>query len=246
VGGIVSVEAPAHFGPYRFIYSPGMKIRMLPDDAKMPGSWVKEALYASNDFQWMWRPEPGTMTVVVSADLQNDEFSRQGIADAIDLLNRSHRHIRMVSAASGDRPVYIRVNEAVRGYAATLIAVTPGTATTVGGTIEFSVVRLPNMHHELQRLHFIRAAAHELAHVAGINGHPPAITGVSSGGVMWGAAPVQEFAQPEIDIMDWGFTLPPGTRPPADTTQLPVGAKSFGKPELHTVCALGHDGMPIE
>lgn len=248
VGGVVSVEAANHYGPYRFVYAPGMTLRLLPADTQMPASWVKEALFGSNDFSWMWRPEPGTMSVVVSDQLRNDAFAWQGIVDGVDLLNRSHRHIRMVlaaSSASGDRTVNIRLNPAAPGYAATLIAVIPGTATTIGGDIEFSVIRLPNMHAELQRRHLVRAVAHELAHVAGINGHPPAIAGVNGGGIMWGPEPVQEFSQAETDIMDWQYTLPPGTRPPADTTSLPMSGKSFGKPELHRACILGHDGVPV-
>jgi len=248
VGRVVTIEAPLHYGPYRFTYAPDTKVRMLPADTGMPASWIKEALFASNDFQWMWRPEPGVMVVVPSAQLLNDEFSYEGLVEGIDILNRSHRHVRMVmktEPAATDRVITIRVNEAARGFASTLISVTPGTATTIGATIEFSVVRLPNMHRALQRLHFIRAVAHELAHVAGINGHPPAIAGVSNGGIMWGAEPVQDFSQPEKDIMDWEFTLPPGTRPPADTTQLPVAAKSIGAPAWHAVCSLGYDGTPI-
>jgi hypothetical protein len=242
-GAIITVTAPAFMGPYRFVYAPGMRLSMIPSDAQMPESWLLDALYGGDGFQWLWRPEPGTIVVVPSPELLNDEFSYNGITAGIAIINARHRYIRFElksQSSAGDRVASFVMNPAAGGYATTAIIARPGSATTIGATVEFSVKRIDGLPPDKQRLHFTRVVAHELAHVAGLSGHPRPIAGIYSMGMMWGAEPVQDFAEPEVDIMNWEFTLPPGTRPMADMSALPVSASARGGGERHVVCTLKH------
>ena len=235
-GGIVNITAPAQFGPRRIKAAAGIHDWLLPDDSQMPGWWIKEALYGANDFQWLWRPLPGALLVVPAADVFADDFAMDAIRQGVGIINGVHRYVSYTVGVPGQtasRIVQVTLNPSVNAFAQTSIKATG--ATTIGALIEFSTFHLDGFPRSLQQLHAIRAVAHELAHVSGLSGHPTPIAGVYTNGMMYGAVPVQEFAQPEADILNWMFFREPGTRPPDDSSATPVVAQN-AEPRWHQVC----------
>jgi hypothetical protein len=238
-GSIVEVTATGMFGPRRVRAEEGLRDWLLPDDAQMPAWWIKQALYSANDFSWLWRPLPGAFLVVPTSEVYADSFAMDAIREGIDIINSVHRHLSFVLGApgqQGSRVVDIKLNPAVSAYAVTLTKASG--ATTVGALIEFSVFRLSGFSRTMQERHATRAVAHELAHVAGLSGHPSPISGVYSNGMMWGSEPVLEFVQPEADILNWLFLREPGTRPPDDSSATPIVASADSTSTWRKVCEL--------
>jgi len=238
-GGVVSVTASGMFGPRRVRVASGLTDWLLPDDAQMPAWWIKQALYGANDFSWLWRPLSGSMNIVPSQDVFGDSFAMDAIREGADIINGVHQYLTFVVGAPGQRSgrvVDITLNPAASGFATTLVKASG--ATTIGALIEFSVFRLPGFNRADQVRHAVRAVAHELAHVAGLSGHPSPISGVYSNGMMWGNVPVSAFARPEADILNWLFHREPGTRPPDDSADTPVMSTADVSVRWRRVCEM--------
>lgn len=237
-GGVVEVTAPGAFGPRRVRAASGMQDWLLPDDSQMPAWWVRQALYGANDFSWLWRPLPGSFTIVPAPDVFADSFAMNALRQGADIINGVHRHLTFNVGTPGQtgRTVDIVLNTGITAFAETLIRATG--ATTTGARIQFSTFRLPGFNRTDQERHAVRAVAHELAHVAGLSGHPTPISGVYSRGIMWGEGAPSEFAQPEADILNWLFHREPGTRPPDDSSSTPVISAQSSGSSWRLVCQL--------
>lgn len=224
-GQVVTAQAVG-FTPHKFFFRPQSTELLLPDDSTMPYWWIKQAMYAGLDTQQLWRPDPGLLVVIPGPEAYNEIFTMDALRDGIDRINAIHQHLTFQLGVPGQqapRAVNIKYDGASPWFAYTTLACRG--ATTVGAVITFNTFHLSGWPRELQRQHLVTAVAHELAHVAGI-GHPQPIAGVYSEGVMWGTSPTRQFAKPEIDIMNWMFSLPAGTKPPDDTTRLPAANQS--------------------
>lgn len=243
-GTTISVTAAGHTGPRIVPWAPDTTEWLLPDDKAMPTSWIKEALYRGMDDQWLWRPDPGDFLIVPSQVVFNDKSAMDGIRDGAARINAIDRQVRFLVGQPGQqsgRVVQITHKPSSPWFAATSISCQG--ATIVGATIEYSTFHLRDFNQHEQYEHLVTATAHELAHVAGLSGHPKPIPGVYADGVMYGNVPHREFAQSEQDILNWMFNRMPGTRPIDDSTRVPsASSSSLSGPSRVVVCKMRHTG----
>lgn len=240
----ISITAAGHTEPRIVPWTPNTVEWLLPNDREMPVSWIREALYRSLDDQWLWRPNSGDFLIVPSQTVFNDGFAMDGIRNGVARINMVHRHVRFVVGRpdqQSDRAVQITHKPSLPWFAATSIACQG--ATIVGATIEYSTFHLNGFDQQYQYEALVTATAHELAHVAGLSGHPRPIPGVYANGVMYGNIPHREFSQPEIDILNWMFRRMPGTRPVDDSTRGPeISTSGRTQTSWRVICHIDRSG----
>lgn len=216
--------------------------QLWPSDAQMPESFTFEGAYASNPSARLARPVPGVMTVEYSRELADADRALDALTYGAAAINDVHKHLTMqlVPPGSGGKvkvfmdsahPVWSQPG--LENAGAVTMAYRDSRYTIIRGEIIFK------SYSVFYGNHLRKAMSHELAHMAGIAGHPRGIPGVAPNGMMSSPDPDAQFTRPEIDLMNWMFARPNGTRWPDDSSGLPAGASaSDGRVTGRIVCIL--------
>ncbi len=242
VGRRLRVTAHGYTGPSTIIFRPngqGMTHYLLPDDAEMPYSWLKEAFYRSDDGQWLWRPMPGRLDVELSNEGRADSRVSDALAWGSDTLNNAQRQVSFNVVGAGQTgavKIYRDPSDPVfrtAGYENVwaFTAITTSGPVVVGARIVWKFfLDYPN---SALPEHIGKAMGHELGHVIGIQGHP------CCGGIMNSPLVLQDFSQQEKEAFGYLFLRPPGTRPPDNLAAAPqMSASSRGERREMLVCVL--------
>jgi len=220
VGKTLSITAQGYTGPSVIVFRPvgqEMTHYLLPDDAIMPYTWIKEAFYASQDDGWLWRPMPGHMSVELSAEGWSDSRVSAALLWGSTTINNAQNHVSfdvVPAGQSGAVKVYSDPADPVfqlPGYenAVAVAYVTVNGSAVVGARIVWKRFLVGEINVELQLESISNVMAHELAHVTGIVGHP------CCGGLMAGAPSIlTDFSRQEKDALGYLFMRPNATRPP--------------------------------
>ena len=241
VGRRLRVTAQGHTGPSIIVFRPngqGMTHYLLPDDAEMPYSWLKEAFYGSNDNQQIWRPMPGRLDVGLSDEGRADPRVSDALAWGANTLNNAQRQVSFNVVEAGQigtvrmyrdpsDPVFRRAGfENVWAFT----AITTRGPIVIGARIVWKFF-LVSPNSALPE-HIGKAMAHELSHVIGIRGHPCC-------GIMGSPLVLQDFSHQEKEAFNYLFLRPPGTRSPDNLASAPqLSASAQGERRETLVCVL--------
>ncbi|MCR4330665.1 MAG: hypothetical protein NUV49_02170 [Patescibacteria group bacterium] len=243
VGKKLSITAQGYTGPSIIVFRPveqKMTHYLLPDDVIMPFTFIKEAFYANRDNQPLWRPAPGHLSVELSAEGWSDSRVSDALAWGIATINNAQKHVSFDVVPAGQTGVVKMYHDP-----ADPIFQTPGyenvwavTFITINGSVVVGariVWRIFLDGGGSNWPEYIgNAMAHELAHVAGIRGHPCCgIMNNSSG-------PVVDFSRQEKDTLGYLFLRPQGTRAPDNMAVAPQQVSAYaqsGQTEVQ-ICVL--------
>jgi hypothetical protein len=247
-GEVLEVMSSGHVNPHRLLVGqtgPSGAIYLLPNDARMSQQWLMEAYYASNSQYWLWRPEPGILTVETSDEARGTQHVFQALEWGMGTINRAQDKVsyQLVHRdETGDVQVYRDPDDPVflepgleQAWAVAILKSERGVVT--GGRIVFKFFTDENNSATFDYLG--QAMAHEFAHLTSIIGHP-------SGGIMEMAERLHDFSDKEKWAMAMAFLRPPGNRPPDNSADAPVqGVQSHSRPqgdesEEVLVCVLRH------
>lgn len=215
--------------------------QLWPSDAQMPEAFTFEGVYASNASGRLARPVPGVMTVEYSRELADADRALDALTYGAAAINDVHKHLTMqlVPPGSGGK-VKVFMDSAhsvwsqpgLENAGAVAMAYRDSRYTIIRGEIIFK------SYDVFYGNHLRKAMGHELAHIAGIAGHPQGVPGVAPNGMMSSPDPDAQFTRPEIDLLNWMFARPNGTRWPDDSSDVPAGAAASTGPVIRTIVCI--------
>jgi len=217
-GKILRVTAQGYTGPSIIVFRPvgqEMTHYLLPDDAIMPFTWIKDAFYRNQDEQGLWRPMPGRLDVELSAEGWSDSRVSAALAWGSTTINNAQNHVSFRVVPAGQSGVVKMYSDPANpifqtpgfenAWAVTRVTISGGSGVIIGAHIIWRVF-LDDANSSMPE-HIGKAMAHELAHVAGIMGHPCC-------GIMNSPLPLTDFSQQEKEAFGYLFLRPQKTRPP--------------------------------
>ena len=231
-GKKLSITAQGYTGPSIIVFRPveqKMTHYLLPDDAIMPFTFIKEAFYASRDDLSLLRPNPGRLSVELSAEGWSDSRVSDALAWGSTTINNAQSHVSfdVVSAGqTGFVKMYRNPADPIfqtPGYEnawAVTFVIFMG-SDIVGARIVWRIFLDGGGSNWPEYIG--NAMAHELAHVAGFLGHPCC-------GIMkyTSSGPLADFSRQEKDALDYLFLRPQGTRPPDNMSTASVAMQISG------------------